>query len=200
MQKNRIFQTVEAFWLYLGETQSHFLRYIHATIAALIILQIIDSNFMHVHYLPERYLNIGTYFHISVGITITLVSFIFFYQVLSKRGPHYFFAYCFGDISQIKKDVLQLSNLKLPNAHPGGIAASIQGLGLLALFSVIVAGLAWLSAWTLHFSIAHTLQSLHKTLTGFIEVYIVGHGAMGLLHFILKQYAPQFLEETDQPT
>ncbi|MBL5841321.1 hypothetical protein [Enterobacter asburiae] len=39
--------------------------------------------------------------------------------------------------------------------------------------------------WLLHSHLAPALREWHATLTGLIEVYIVAHGPMELLHFTL---------------
>lgn len=50
---------------------------------------------------------------------------------------------------------------------------------------VVLSGTAWFILWLQGSPYAGEIRNLHKTLTGLIEAYIIGHGAMGLLHFIV---------------
>lgn len=88
-----------------------------------------------------------------------------------------------GNFTQIKQDLQCLSRVELPESHPAGIAATVEGLGLLALLLALVTGTAWyLSASST--GISPELLKIHKTSVGLIETYFYGHGAMALLHFI----------------
>lgn len=90
-----------------------------------------------------------------------------------------------GRFSQISTDIKMLIKFKLPDSSPKGLATSIQGLGLGALTLVVLSGITWFILWLQYSSFANETKNIHKTLTGLIEAYIIGHGAMGLLHFIL---------------
>jgi len=181
------------FWSYLGETQSNGIRAIHALLACLIIYQIIDSNFMVVEYLPHRFLGWGTWIHIISGITITIIALTFITVVLKKRGFKHFFPYMYGEFTQLKKDFKVLLSFKLPEAQTYGLATIVQGLGLGALILVFCSGLFWFVCWLLQLSIAEDVQEIHAFLTGFIEAYIIGHGALGIVHFLVRKYLPQFI-------
>ena len=179
------------FWAYLGETQSKNIRILHIAIASLIIVQIINSNFINIQ---GKQLNWGAWVHIFIGIIITIISIDFTYSRFQEKSVKYFYPYLFADFSQIKKDFNLLFKFKLPKANPYGLAATIQGLGLSALFLVILSGLSWFTCWLLELHIANNLLNIHKFLTGFIEAYIIAHGAMGTLHFIAKKWFPQCIE------
>lgn len=86
-------------------------------------------------------------------------------------------------------DFKTLISLRLPDAHAGGVAAFIQGLGVLALLGVALCGGLWFvlnTALGPSSALAHDVLGLHKFLTVFIETYFWAHGAMGLLHIFLK--------------
>jgi len=191
--KKSILEWTKEFWSYLGETQTKWTRVLHIAIAALIIFQIIDSNFMVVAYSPQMVLNIGTWIHIISGITITVVSVLFIFIVLKLRGLRHFYPYLYGDLTQLKLDLKILCSFKLPEASSKGLATIVQGLGLGALVLVLCSGLLWFASWSFQWGIAHEVQDWHKTLTGLIEFYIVGHGCLGVLHFLLRKYFPRFL-------
>ncbi|CUS41336.1 hypothetical protein MGWOODY_Tha854 [hydrothermal vent metagenome] len=74
---------------------------------------------------------------------------------------------------------------KLPEASDYGIAGSIQGLGLGALFLVLFTGLLWFITWNANLSWSHDIEDVHKLLTGLVQAYMIGHGVMGVLHIFV---------------
>ena len=74
---------------------------------------------------------------------------------------------------------------KLPEASDYGIAGSIQGLGLGALFLVLFTGLLWFIIWNAKLSWSHDVEDMHKLLTGLVQAYLIGHGVMGVLHIFV---------------
>jgi hypothetical protein len=62
--------------------------------------------------------------------------------MLKQRGFRYYFAWLALDFKGVIEDVKVLFSFRLPEAHAGGIAALIQGLGVLSLLGVAM----W---WTL---------------------------------------------------
>lgn len=176
------------FWSYLGESQSYFFRALHIIIAIMILSQIINSNATERESLSElSFVGVVTWFHIISGIALIGLGFIMSAWMLSQRGLRYYFAWTYFDFRALRADFLTLSRLQLPEAQAGGLAASIQGLGVLALLAVALSGGVWFMADLLQLPQANTLIHLHKFLTTFIEAYIYCHGAMGLLHFLLTK-------------
>ncbi len=182
---------IKQFWDYLAKTQTKSIRIIHTTIAILIIVQIIDSYFIHTN--PG--LNWGAWLHISIGITITVMSVDFVSDLLKRKGIKYFYPYFFGAFKQLNQDIKSLLSFKLPTSKPCGLATSVQGLGLSALFLVIISGLSWFSCWLLGLSITHAVKETHEFLTLFIEIYICAHGTMGFFHFLIEKYLPSYIAE-----
>lgn len=182
-------QLIEDFWEYLGKSQPNFIRITHIAIALLIISQIIVSNFMMVNY-HQSILNIWGWIHVVTGFLILLLFITFFIFTILKRGFKYFYPYLFNHFSQLKIDITSLFKLKLPAVKPYGLITTAQGLGFGALILVLGSGLLWFIAWNLHWTYAGHIQSWHKTLTGLIEIYIIGHGVMGVLHFLIEKYFP----------
>ncbi|WP_440683898.1 cytochrome b/b6 domain-containing protein [Cysteiniphilum halobium] len=189
---NKSVDIIKGFWEYLGESQNNFFRFVHLSIAFLIIMQIIDSNFMRVRY-SSWILNVGFYIHIAIGCTIATLSLFLFFFAFKKRGIKYFYPYLFNNFNPLKEDLKDLMKLKLPNARSGSLAAIVQGLGLGALLLVLLSGMMWLISWYIRLSISHDLQELHKTLTGLIELYIYAHGALGIIHYLIKKYFPAYI-------
>jgi len=183
----KIFNT---FMAYLRERQSPLIMSLHLAILALVISQIIVSNFMDFTDAGEISDNsiefYGTWLHIITGLFIIPLALIFLTVVLRQRGFKYYFPYLAGDFSQLKKDVNQLMKLQQPEPAAYGIAASIQGLGLGALLLVLFSGLTWFVSWNFNLPWSDDIKETHEFLTGLIQAYIIGHGSMGLLHIFFS--------------
>lgn len=180
---------MESFWNYLGQSQDKNFRLIHISVAVLIIVQILDSDYVHTKY----GFNWGAYLHICVGCAIAVLSIFMIIAAFEKRGLRYYYPYLFNDYSAIKSDLVEIFRLKLPNARSGSIAAVVQGLGLLALVIAWASGFFWFVSWNFDSSYAHEIKELHESLVTLIEVYIYAHGLMGVVHFIVKKYFPKLL-------
>lgn len=180
---------LNSIWKFFGIYQTRKIRVIHLLILLLVITQIVISNWMEIAktgvIVDQGYQFYCTWLHIILGISLFFLVLYFIINCMKNKGIHYFFPYLFGDLSKIKKDIKLLSHLKLPESSANGIATSVQGLGLGALFLVVSSGLIWLFLWLQNAPLADEAKNIHKTLTGLIEIYIIGHGSMGLLHFIL---------------
>ena len=150
--------------------QSPAVLILHFIIIISIILQIVISNWMSVSVTG-----------LSFWVSGTLLIVLCFHQ----RGIKHYYPWAFGYFSQITADCRDLLHGKLPESSPGGLATTVQGLGLGALMLVVLSGTAWFILWLQGSAYAGEIRNLHKTLTGLIEAYIIGHGAMGLLHFIV---------------
>ncbi|MEQ4690506.1 cytochrome b/b6 domain-containing protein [Providencia manganoxydans] len=180
---------LKSVWKFFGLYQIHTVRILHMLILLLVITQIIISNWMDVSntgYIPTSgYIFYFTWLHIIVGISLLFFTAFLITICLSNRGLRYYFPYLWGEFSQINDDIKILIKFKLPDSSPKGLATSIQGLGLGALALVVLSGITWFILWLQDSTFANEAKNIHKTLTGLIEAYIIGHGAMGLLHFIL---------------
>jgi cytochrome b561 len=173
---------------YLRERQPPAIRVFHIVVLLLVLSQILVSNFMG--FTDDGEISTkgvefyGTWIHIITGLLFFPVAVIFLIIELKAHGFYYFFPYLTGDYSQLKADIGQLRQFKLPELNARGIAAVAQGLGLGALMLVLLAGLIWFLSWRYNAPWAESVKELHELLTGLVQVYIIGHGAMGLLHII----------------
>lgn len=174
---------------YMREHQTPGIRRFHIAIIILVITQILLSNIMDFTDSGEISTGIvefyGTWLHILFGLFIIPLAFIFLVLELKQHGFKYFFPYFSGEFKQLKSDLMQLKHLSLPVSQPFGIAAIVQGLGLGALFLVMLSGLTWFVSWSLNYSWAHDAKEVHEFFTGLIEAYAIGHGFMGLVHVFL---------------
>ncbi len=174
---------------YLRERQTPLVRYLHITILILVLSQIIVSNFIEFEdsgAISTHSLSFfGTWLHIITGLFIFPLALIFLVVELKLHGIKYFFPYLYGDVSQIKNDIQQLKKLQLPEPNAYGMAAAVQGLGLGALLLVLLSGLSWFLSWYMDLSWSDNVKEAHEFLTGLIVAYVVGHGAMGIMHIFL---------------
>ena len=63
----------------------------------------------------------------------------------------------------------------------------VQGLGLGALLLAVLSGLIWYLLWVNGSPFAELARKTHENLTLLIELYLLGHGGMALLHFFVWQ-------------
>lgn len=178
-------------WQFLGFFQKPYLRFLHAAIAVLVILQILSSFAMHM--LPSGQINpalsswLASWYHILSGLLLAVLSLLLAADSLTKRGFHYFFPYLWGDTEQLKKDVQDSLRFKMVPPRPKGLATAVQGLGLGALLLVVLTGLIWFILWRNGSTFAEWALETHKNVAVLIELYLIGHGGMALLHFFVWQ-------------
>ena len=184
-------QWIRAFWQYLGEHHTSKIRAVHILVLALVITQIVISNFMHVPKEANIPMHEGNAFfswmHIGFGLLLLCLTATLATLCFSSRGLKYYYPYLWGNFTQLREDLHSLRNRQLPGAQAYGLAACVQGLGLGAMVLVVLSGATWLLLWFNGQSLAPDMRSLHQALTGLVEVYICGHGGMGLLHFWLQR-------------
>lgn len=173
----------------LPHKDTPFFRVLHIIVAFLILLQIINSNLTESSSLGDpTVVGIVTWIHVISGFALIVLGFFMLVWMLVNRGFRYYYSWLALDFRGITEDIKTLFTLRLPEAHAGGIAALIQGLGVLALLGVALCGGLWFvlnanlgSSSVLVRDVLH----FHKFLTVFIETYFFAHGAMGLLHIFL---------------
>ncbi|UJF17017.1 cytochrome b/b6 domain-containing protein [Vibrio sp. SS-MA-C1-2] len=157
-------------------------KILHGFTLAWVLFQILSSGLMHVSH-HGRWDNISTLdlIHIYSGILLLPLSLIFMTIVIKRRKFNDLFPWVFKDFHQLRLDLMLLKQRKLPPAHPKGLAAIVEGLGILALLMALLTGLLWFITIKAG-SDASLLLSIHKSSVGLIETYFYAHGFMGLLH------------------
>lgn len=175
---------------YLRNRQPPKILFLHIVVLLLVISQIFVSNFIGFTDTGEIIRTTlkfyGTWTHIITGITLLPIASVFSLLVMRAHGFKYFYPYLFTDFNQLKRDIKTLKKFKLPDPEAGGVAAIVKGLGLAALFLVLLSGLSWFLSWKYNVRWSNEIKALHGFLVGLIEVYIIGHGGMGLLHIYLS--------------
>ncbi|WP_318153232.1 cytochrome b/b6 domain-containing protein [Erwinia aphidicola] len=171
----------------LPHADAPFFRGLHILVALMILAQIINSNFTEREALDEQGLtSIITWMHVISGFSLIMLGALMLGWMLAQRGARYYFSWLHFDFSDIAQDIATLKRLRLPEAHSGGIAATIQGLGVLSLLGVALSGGIWFLLNAAQNPLAHSVIHWHKNLTTFVEIYFFAHGAMGLLHIFLN--------------
>ncbi len=175
---------------YLRERQSPLALFLHILILCLVLSQITVSNFMG--FAPDGEISgktvqhYGTWIHIFTGLSLLPIGFLFIVIEIRQHGIPYFFPYFYNNFAQVKKDLQQLIRFELPEPNPYGLAAIVQGLGFGALTVVVLSGATWFLSWVFGAPWASSAMELHRTLTGLIEAYVIGHGGMGVLHLFFR--------------
>ena len=173
----------------LPHQDTPFFRVLHIIVAVLVLLQIVNSNLTESEALSGFSLTgIITWFHVISGLALIVLGIIMLGWMLKQRGFRYYFAWLALDFKGVIEDVKVLFSFRLPETHAGGIAALIQGLGVLALLGVALCGGLWFALNSFYgpsSALAESVLHFHKFLTVFIETYFWAHGAMGLIHIFL---------------
>ncbi|ADU71703.1 cytochrome b/b6 domain-containing protein [Pantoea sp. At-9b] len=179
-------------WRSLPHEDAPFFRLLHIIVAVLILAQIINSNFTEREALDEHSLvTVITWLHIVSGLGLIVLGVVMLAWMFSQRGFRWYFAWLRADFRAIRQDLLTLVKGRLPEAQSGGIAATIQGLGVVSLLAVAITGGLWFAVYNSQgasSTLAHSLLHWHKFLTTFIEIYFYAHGAMGISHILLESY------------
>lgn len=179
----------KSIWDFFGLYQTKRIRILHMLILLLVISQIIVSNWMTgtksvvLPFWDEAYL--FTWIHIVSGFVLFFLTLFLVVSCFNQRGLRYFYPYLWGDFKQIKEDINTLLAKRLPESSPKGLATTVQGLGLGALSIVIISGIVWFILWLKQSPLALEARSIHKSLTILIEIYIYGHGGLGIIHFVI---------------
>lgn len=164
-------------------------RHMHYLIILFVLFQFLISGGMHVSsegiIYGDWFSEFASWAHFIIGLLLVPLAIIFYFVALKVHGFRYFYPYLYGDLSQIKADFKELTHLRLPETHSGGIATSVQGLGLGALMLVVLSGLWWFILWYTGSDFAGTIRDVHKALTNLVGLYLIGHGGLGVIHILV---------------
>lgn len=182
---------IKLLWRFLGFFQRPVVRVMHAMIVVLVILQIGSSLGMDGP--PQHAATSGTVaylassWHILEGLFLVIFSCVFIWKSVSQRGLKYFFPYLWGETEQLRKDIAASLHFKMVAPRPGGLATAVQGLGIGALLLTVFAGFSWFVLWRVGSPQASMALTLHKTAVILLVLYLIGHGGMAVLHFVVWQ-------------
>lgn len=175
-------------WKFLGFFQDPFTRKLHAVLVVLITLQLLGGTMVSASMfgLPGMKA-LPLWGHATSGLLILLLSLVLTVNSLRERGIAHFFPYLFSDTAQLRRDIRDSLHLKVIGPRPGGLASSVQGLGLCALLLTACSGATWLVLRLSGVTPLFGLTDLHGTGAVLIAIYFAGHGSMALIHFTLWQ-------------
>ena len=183
----------------LPHQDTPFFRGLHIVVAVLVLAQIINSNMTETESLGQFSLTgMVTFLHIISGFGLLLCGVVMLFWMLAQRGARYYFSYLYLDFQGVTDDFRTLRQFRLPEAHAGGMAAIVQGLGVLSLLGMAAVGGLWFILNMMYGPdsvLVHDVLHLHKFLTVFIETYFWAHGAMGILHLLLTIRLQQLNKE-----
>ncbi|MEC4724375.1 hypothetical protein HWQ46_02280 [Shewanella sp. D64] len=160
-------------------------KWLHALILFWVLWQLLLSFGMHIQGdTPFGKITVIDKLHIYGGLGLFILTIIFFSTLLNRRKVADLYPWLSGNLHGLKSDLHTLLSRRLPDPTPGGLAATIEGLGLLALLLAVFTGLLWYSSISLGLSISPDLLAIHKTCVGAIELYFYGHGTFAFLHLL----------------
>ncbi|MGS0691776.1 cytochrome b/b6 domain-containing protein [Shewanella sp. 0m-4] len=157
-------------------------KYLHFAVMIGVLFQLISSSLMHVHG-DTQLDNIAdlAFIHIYAGLVLFPLSIIFAIKVIMRRKLLDLYPWFFGRYEGIKEDIECLLKGRLPEPKPAGLAATVEGLGLLALLLALTTGGMWFLVVNIS-GPSELLLSVHKLCVTFIQIYFFAHGAFALLH------------------
>lgn len=180
IQKTR--KGISFLFVHLPKTE----KWLHVVVIFWVLWQILLSFGMHVKgNTPFSQITLIDKLHIYGGLGLFILTLVFFLMVLYRRKMADLYPWLKGNWRVLKSDLHTLLSWKLPEPAPGGLAATVEGLGLLALLLAVFTGLLWYISASLGFMIAADLLALHKTSVGLIELYFYGHASFALLHYFM---------------
>ena len=184
--RERLAGQLKLLWRFLGFFQPPLLRFLHAVVVVLVLLQFLT-----------KLLGLNGA-HLVFGLVLSLAALLLIGCGLWKHGLRHYFPYLWGDTEQLGKDIAAIRGGKLIIApRPKGLATVVQGLGMGALTMSLLTGLWWFRAWQLG-DISQTAAALHKVFVWLLLAYAAGHGGMALAHFAHWQKAAG--QKKNEPT
>ncbi|WP_325894384.1 hypothetical protein [Grimontia sp. NTOU-MAR1] len=161
-------------------------KWLHFTTLSWVLFQLLTSAGMHVINESTVYhLTLIDHVHMYGGVGLLLFSMVFFVTVINRRPITDLYPWLFGNIKRIKADIRIMKSGRLPSPKPGGLAAAVEGLGLLALILAAVTGAIWAIAMLNENPLSPDFLAIHKISVTAIEAYVWGHGLFALFHLIL---------------
>ncbi|TEW55562.1 hypothetical protein E2R68_04020 [Psychromonas sp. RZ22] len=161
-------------------------KILHLTVVIWVSLQIISSYFMHVHSTTLwADINLMSQFHVYSGLLLFVITSIFFMKILNRRKAKDIYPWLYKDFDGIKQDSKTLMAFRLPTSRPGGLAATVEGLGCIALMIALLTGIVWYVTVG-NGVLSPVLLKTHKVSVGLIEAYFYGHAFFGFLHLFQR--------------
>jgi cytochrome b561 len=154
---------------------------LHFIFAAAVVSQLITSQLMGSH--ADLF-----YLHVAGGVTAFVMLLIYVILKLKQNKFMNFFPHHIMQFIEVKDDLMNLIKFKaLPDRAQGGLPGLVQGLGILLILGMAITGATGFIIW--HWlpwkNLATIAIDIHSTLATFVWIYIIGHTAMSVLHWII---------------
>lgn len=175
-------------WKFLGFFQKPFTRTLHAAIVVLVAMQLLGGLGVTTIMIDYSFIDgLPLWGHAANGTLILTLALVLTAHSFYRRGLAHFFPYLFGNMTQLRSDVVDSLHFKIIGPRPGGLASSVQGLGLGALLFTALSGAAWLLLACTDSPLAGISIDFHPVAATLLTIYLAVHGAMALLHFTVWQ-------------
>ena len=161
-----------------------FTLFLHLVIAVAVITQLTTSwlfDDYHTLFLVHEYSGMTAF--------VAIILLLLWKWHLSGLKQYFPWAFSTGRHKMLE-DLRWLCKIRLPEHNTGGLPGTVQGLGVLLIFTMGFLGTLWFIAK--HYVVGlepytHTMMYWHSALANLVWAYIIGHGCMAILHWILPK-------------
>ncbi len=157
---------------------------LHFIIASAVVIQLATSQLWH-------YTHVLFIVHEISGAVAFVCLIVFLLCKIFKGSLQNCFPWTYGaGWKQITNDIAWIIKLRLPERNGGGLPGVIQGLGLLLILLMAILGGLWFLGKNEYFgltSYTHFFGHWHSNFATFVWIYIIGHAAMAVVHWILPK-------------
>jgi hypothetical protein len=159
--------------------------FLHLVMAIAVLLQLATSQLWD-------YSSVLFTLHEISGVTALSAVVLFLLWKIIKGGLLNCFPWLTSQgRAHILSDIRWISKLRLPEHNAGGLPGLIQGLGLLVILAMGLLGCLWFlgkfSYVVFLTPYAHVLIHWHSNLATLVWVYVCGHTAMAVIHWVLPR-------------
>ena len=168
----------ERFWRFNGLFQPLPLRIIHLLLVFFVLFELVTIG------LTDIFPGAFFYHKLGGGILCALVIVMLAY-CFKLRGIKYYYPYFWGDFAQLKSDFAQSLKLKIVPLRPRGFAASVRGLGLLALVLTLSFGVFTVLLWKAGSAYAGVASEIHGACASLLVIYLICHASMAIVRFVI---------------
>jgi len=170
--------------------RSNLTRLLHFVLLIAVAHQLLNSEFMR-RPEPGDAPSLLYELHEYIGLASFGVVFLFWVWTLARRGetrlsalfPWLFPVRMREIFSEITGAAGVLHDMDLFERVSGILAGAVHGLGLLVVTGMAVTGTVYYFA--IGTPLAHQALALHRLLANLMWAYLIGHGAMAVLHHLL---------------
>ena len=166
-------------------------RFLHFLLLAIVIHQLIGSNFIE-RPLPGEEPELPYRLHTWIGIAGFVTVFAFWIWSLVRRRETSFSELIpwFSPtrrralLADIRKHVRLLLSFQLPDDDHGGLSSAVHGLGLLVVTAMATSGTLYYFVFQ-GTALGKLVLEAHELLANFMWAYLIGHATLALIHQLM---------------